>query len=63
MKALRHRHKPINQRVTTQASAARMSALHKSESNDCFIATAGLKAMQIFHVAAAAEGNDTDLSR
>jgi hypothetical protein len=52
MKALRDRHKPINQRVTTSPSTARMSALHKNESNHRFIAIGASKAMQIFHAAA-----------
>jgi hypothetical protein len=57
MKALRERHKPINQRVTTAASTPRMGAAHKNESNHCFIAIGGSKAMQIFHTAAAMRAN------
>jgi hypothetical protein len=56
MKALRDGHKSINQRVTTSASPRRMSALHKNESNNRFIAIGGGKAMQIFHYVPAMSG-------
>jgi hypothetical protein len=57
MKALRHRHEVINQRVTSHASMQRICAMHKIESDSGFFASGEANAVQIFHANAFAPDN------
>jgi hypothetical protein len=52
MKALRHRHEVINQRVTGHASTQRIYAMHKIESDSGFVAAGCANAVQIFRACA-----------